>query len=232
MTSSHRRILQGTLSLAVVLSVAAEARAQKLETPGAAAAEPAPTTSPSSGNPGGFGDSGMLVISAERLFGYTWDHESSGSSTATRSTFTILGNPFGTLTAYPYDGPRIGFDYFVTKSISAGAGLLFGRSSSGTAASNNFQVNPRIGYGLMVGPWLAVWPRAGLTYVYQTLPDLSYLGLTIDLTAVIVVASHLAITFAPVVNVGLSGTAKATNGTNGDIKFTTLGAEFGLAMPF
>src|SRR5579862_9042532 len=158
MTSSQRWMLQGTLSLAVVLSVAAEAHAQKLETPGAAAAEPAepaPTTSSPSG-PVGFGDSGQFVLSAERLFGYTWDHESWGNSTGTRSSFAILGNSFGSgLAAYPYDWPRLAFDYFVTKSISGGVGLLFGRSSSGGSATTNFQVNPRIGYGMMVGPWLA-----------------------------------------------------------------------------
>ena len=78
---------------------------------------------------------------------------------------------------------------------------------------------------MMVGPWLAVWPRLGVTYVSAT--NLSYLGLTIDLAAVILVAPHLAITFAPVANIGLSGKAG-----NLDQKFTTLGAEFGLAVPF
>jgi hypothetical protein len=229
MTSSHRRILQGTLSLAVVLSVAAEARAQKLETPGAAAAEPAPAPSSPSG-PSAFGDSGQFVLSAERLFGYTWDHESSGGNSGSRSTFTVLGNPFGTDSAYPYDGPRIGFDLFFMKSISAGAGILFGRSTSGNSAVNSFQFAPRIGYGMMVGPWLAVWPRLGVTYVNQT--DLNYLGLTIDLTAVAMLSSHLAITFAPIANIGLSGTATAAGGGSAGIKFTTLGAEFGLAIPF
>jgi hypothetical protein len=229
MTSSQRWMLQGTLSLAVVLSGAAEARAQNLETPGAAAAEPAPPPSSPSG-PSAFGDSGQFVLSAERLFGYTWDHESSGANTGTRSTFTILGNPFGAAPAYPYDGPRIGFDLFVTKSISAGAGILFGRTTSGNSAVNSFQFAPRIGYGMMVGPWLAVWPRAGVTYVNQT--DLNYLGLTIDLTAVAILSPHLALTFAPVANIGLTGTATTAGGGSAGIKFTTLGAEFGLAIPF
>ena len=78
---------------------------------------------------------------------------------------------------------------------------------------------------MMVGPWLGVWPRAGVTYVYAT--NQSYLGLTIDLAAVITVAQHFAITFAPVANIGLSGTKASVSD-----KFTTLGVEFGLAMPF
>jgi hypothetical protein len=226
MNSSQRWMLQGTLSLAVVLSVAAEARAQNLETPGAAAAEPAPTTSPASASPAGFGDGGQFVLSAERLFGYNWDHFSnvSAGNPSSSSTYSLLGNPFGA-GSYPYDWPRIGFDYFVTKSVSAGAALAFSRYTIGNSATNAFEVAPRIGYGKMVGPWLAVWPRVGVTYVSAT--NLNYLGLTIDLAAVIVVAPHLAITFAPVANIGLSGKTGNVNQ-----KYTTLGAEFGLAVPF
>jgi len=226
MISNQKWMLHGALSLAVVLS-AAEVRAQKLETPGSPAAEAAPTTSSSSG-PTGFGDSGQFVLSAERLFGYNWDHESVGTRTGTSSTYTLLGNPAGAAN-YPYDWPRLGFDYFMTKSISAGAALAFARTTSGSNSSNVFQVAPRVGYGMMVGPWLGVWPRAGVTYVGAT--NQSYLGLTIDLAAVITVAQHLAITFAPVANIGLTGTSKP-NGVSTSDKLTTLGVEFGLAIPF
>jgi hypothetical protein len=219
MISNPKWMLQGALSLVVVLS-AAEARAQKLETPGSPAAEAAPTTSPSSG-PTGFGDSGQFVLSAENLFGFTYDHPSAGPS---RTTYSLLASPFG-IAATPYDLPRLGFDYFVTKSISAGAALGFARTSSGNNAINTFEAAPRIGYGMMVGPWLGVWPRAGVTYVNST--GQSYLGLTIDLAAVIVVSSHLAVTFAPVGNIGLSGTQN-----NSSLKLTTVGVQFGLAILF
>jgi hypothetical protein len=218
MISNQKWMLHGALSLAVVLS-ATETRAQKLETPGSPAAEAA--AAPSSSGPTTFGDSGQFVLSAERLFGYNWDHPSVGSST---NTISILGNGYGVAT-YPYDWPRLGFDYFLTKSISAGAALAFSRVTGGGDSLNAFEVAPRLGYGMMVGPWLAVWPRLGVTYVKST--DLTYLGLTIDLAAVIMVAPHLAITFAPVANIGLTGKA----GSN-DRKYTTLGAEFGLAIPF
>lgn len=219
MISNQKWMLHGALSLAVVLS-AAEVRAQKLETPGSPAAEAAPTTSSSSG-PTAFGDGGQFVLSAERLFGYNWDHPSVGNST---NTVSVLGNPYG-VGAYPYDWPRLGFDYFLTKSISAGAALAFSRVTGGGNSSNAFEVAPRLGYGMMVGPWLGVWPRAGVTYINAT--NQSYLGLTIDLAAVIMVAPHLAITFAPVANIGLSGKLG-----NNSLKYTTLGVEFGLAIPF
>jgi hypothetical protein len=227
MTSNRKWMLQGLLSLGVVLS-AAEVRAQKLETPGSPAAEAAPT--PPSG-PAGFGDGGQLVVSIERLFGYNWAHESLGNATGSANTYTLLGNPYGS-GVYPYDWPRLGLDYFVVKSISVGGAVAFARTSSGTASSNQLEVSPRVGYGMMVGPWLGVWPRAGVTYVYGTNVNgtnqsQSYLGLTIDLAAVINLAPHFALTFAPVANIGLSGKQG-----NADLKFTTLGAQFGLAMAF
>jgi len=225
MQSNQKWMLHGALSLAVVLS-AAEVRAQKLETPGAPAAEAAPTTS--SSGPTGFGDGGQFVLSAERLFGYNWDHESVGTRTVTSNTYSLLGSPIG-VGSYPYDWPRLGFDYFVTKSISAGAALAFARATAGSNSFNAFQVAPRLGYGMMVGPWLGVWPRAGVTYV--SLTNQSYLALTIDLAAVIVVAQHLALTFAPVANIALTGTSKSTGVSISD-KLTTLGVELGLAIPF
>src|SRR3954465_5141945 len=218
MISNQKWMLHGALSLAVVLS-AAEVRAQKLETPGSPAAEAA--SAPSSSGPTAFGDGGQFVLSAERLFGYNWDHPSVGSST---NTVSILGNGYGVAT-YPYDWPRLGFDYFLTKSISAGAALAFSRVTGSGDSLHAFEVAPRLVCGMMVGPWLAVWPRIGVTYVKST--DLSDMGLAIDLAAVIMVAPHLAITFAPVANIGLTGKAGSS-----DRKYTTLGAEFGLAIPF
>jgi hypothetical protein len=213
-------MLQGLLSLAVVLS-AAGVRAQNLEAPGEAPkAEPAAPSGAS--GPTGFGAGGQFILSAEKLFGYNWKHESiAGSSNV--NAFTLLANPFG-VGAYSYDWPRVGFDYFVTQSISAGLAASFARITSGNASNNAWEIAPRLGYGMMVGPWLAVWPRAGVTYVSST--GQSYLGLTIDLQAVVVVAPHLAITFAPVANIGLSGTKN-----NANDKITTLGAEFGLLLP-
>src|SRR4051795_4279877 len=172
MISNQKWMLHGALSLAVVLS-AAEVRAQKLETPGSPTAEAA--SAPSSSGPTAFGDGGQFVLSAERLFGYNWDHPSVGSST---NTVSILGNGYGVAT-YPYDWPRLGFDYFLTKSISLGIAGAFARNTSGSSSLNAYEIAPRLGYGMMVGPWLGVWPRAGVTYVGAT--NLSYLGLTIDL---------------------------------------------------
>jgi len=218
MISNQKWMLHGALSLAVVLS-AAEVRAQKLETPGSPAAEAA--AAPSSSGPTAFGDSGQFVLSAENLFGFTYVHPSSGDS---RTTYGLLSSPFG-VGATPYEWPRLAFDYFLTKSISAGAGIGFARTTFGSDSVFAFQVAPRLGYGMMVGPWLGVWPQVGVTYIDST--GQNYVGLTINLAAAIVIAPHLAITVVPEGNIGLSG--KQTGQT---LKLTTAGLQFGLAIPF
>ena len=72
----------------------------------------------------------------------------------------------------------------------------------------------------MVGPWLGVWPRLGVTYVYSSSTQ-NFLALTVDALAAIIVSPHLAVTFAPNLNVGLSG--KPTT-------ILTVGVFFGLAI--
>jgi hypothetical protein len=228
MTSNAKKMLQGLVSLVVVAS-AAGAHAQNLETPGTPAAEAAaaPAAAEQSG-PSGFGDAGQFVLSIERLFGYNWDHVSSGNASASSNTYSVLGNAFG-VGAYPYDWPRLGFDYFVTKSISGGAALAFSRTSGNGGSVNAFEVAPRIGYGMQLGPAFAVWPRVGLTYINST--SVSYGAITLDLAAVILTSQHLVVTFAPVANIGIFGSS-GSGATQVAIKYTTLGAEVGLAIPF
>jgi hypothetical protein len=215
MISNQKWMLHVALSLGVVLS-AAEARAQKLETPGAPAAEAAPTTS--SSGPTGFGDSGQFVLSAENLFGFTYYRPSGGTSS---TTFSLFSNGFAGVGVNAYDWPRVAFDYFVIKGISLGGAVSASRTTTGDNSFNAIQVAPRVGYATMIGPWLGVWPRAGVTYLYSASNE-KFLALTVDALAVIMLAPHLAITFGPTVDVGLSGTPKTT----------TVGVYFGLAIPF
>ena len=212
MTSNHRRMLQGLLGLAVVLS-AAGVRAQDLETPGAKASAPA-AAAPS--GPAGFGDSGQLVLSAENMFGFNYNHPSTGSSA---TTFALFANPFG-VGVTTYQWPRLAFDAFVTKGISAGGAISFARTTFGNSSSNAFQVAPRLGYAMLVAPSLGVWPRIGVTYIYSD-SNTNFLALTVDALAAFVVGPHLAITFGPTLDVGLSGKP---------VKYTTIGVYFGLAV--
>jgi hypothetical protein len=216
MTSTHRRMLQGLLGLAVVVS-AAVVHAEDLETPGAKASAPA-AAAPS--GPSGFGDSGQLVLSAENMFGFDYTHPSTGPSS---TTFSLFSNPFG-VRATAYQWPRLAFDAFVTKGISAGGALSFSRntvSNNGVSVSTNaFQIAPRVGYAMMVAPSLGIWPRLGVTYVYSDSNN-NFLALTIDALAAFVAGPHLAITFGPTLDVGLSGKP---------VKYTSVGVYFGVAV--
>jgi len=217
MTSNHRRMAQGLLSLAVVLS-AAGVRAQNLEAPGAAPSAPAAAPA----GPSGFGDSGQFVLSAENLFGFNYNHSSNAGVKVSSTTFSVLSDPLG-VGVSTYQWPRLAFDAFVTKGISAGGAISYSRttfSASNVAAVNAFQVAPRIGYAQMVGPWLGVWPRVGVTYVYSDSND-NFLALTIDALAAIVASPHLAFTFGPTLDLGLTGKP---------VKYTSVGVYFGLAI--
>ncbi len=221
MTSNHRRMAQGLLTLAVVLSAAA-VRAQNLEAPGAAPAPAAP--SPSSG-PSGFGDSGQFILSAENLFGFNYNHP--GGNNAHATTFSLFSDGFAGVTQNTYQWPRLAFDVFVIKGISAGGAISYSRTSYSNlpanttiAATNAFEIAPRIGYAQMVGPWLGVWPRAGVTYIYSA-SNSNFLALTIDALAAIVVSPHLAITLGPTLDLGLSGKP---------VSIWTVGVYFGLAI--
>lgn len=214
MTSNHRRMLQGLLGLAVALS-AAGAHAQELETPGAKASAPAATPS----GPAGFGDGGQLVLSAENMFGFNYNHSSNTRIAPTATTFALLANPFGVgITTYQW--PRLAFDAFLTKGISAGGAISFARTTFANSSSNAFQVAPRLGYATMVAPSLGVWPRVGVTYIYSN-SNTNFLAVTVDALAAFVAGPHLAITFGPTLDVGLSGKP---------VKYTTVGVYFGLAV--
>src|SRR5215467_390969 len=138
MTSNHRRMLQALLVLAVVVS-AAGVRAQDLETPGTKSSAPA-AAAPT--GPSGFGDSGQLVLSAENMFGFNYNHSSDTRIAANSTTYSLVANPFG-VGVTTYELPRLAFDAFVTKGISLGGAISFARttsSNSATGSTNAFLV--------------------------------------------------------------------------------------------
>jgi hypothetical protein len=217
MTSNRKRMLQGAAILLTMVGTAAGARAEKADPPPADAPAAPPAAAPE--GPSGFGDGGQLVLSVERLFGYTYAHPSVGNSF---NTFTLFADSLGAA-ASPYDFPTLSFDAFVTKQISIGLAGSFLRLSSNGASLSTFEIAPRVGYSMMLGPWLAFWPRLGVTYVYSSAPQ-KYLGLTVDGLLAILASPHVMIPFGPTVNIGLTGTDSP--------KYTTAGLYFGLAVLF
>jgi len=124
-------------------------------------------------------------------------------------------------------------------SANAAAGLLLSAKEAGPASFNvggvlvtNKVVTQTSAYIDNGTGTSTVTATAGTINVAATDQASISATSTIDLTAVAMLSSHLAITFAPIANIGLSGTATAAGGGSAGIKFTTLGAEFGLAIPF
>lgn len=221
MTSNCKRTLGGMLTLAVVFS-AAEARAQSLEKPGAA---PAPDTSAAAApsGPAGFGDAGQLTISGERMFGISYRRQSPETPKST-TTVTLLANPYGIFDS-AYAWPRLGFDYFLVKGISAGLAASFFRSSNGSSNITGYELAPRVGYAATIGPWLSIWPRAGFTYVHVTQGgSLSYYAVTVEAPLVIAASQHISVLLGPSLDLGIGGT--------GTTKITDLAFQAGFALAF
>lgn len=221
MTSNFKRTLQAALAVvAVVVGSATEARAENTE----AAATPAPSGPPTTA-PAEFIDAGQWLLSVEHLFGYTYAHQSNNVHV---NTFTLLGDSEGAYKSF-YDWPRLALDTMVTRSISAGIGASFIRRTDtrGTIHESNtgYEGAVRVGYAMMLGPWLGIWPRAGVTYAHET--NQSGFAVTVEGLIVAAALPHLLFTLGPVADIGLWGKAN-----NQNVKYLNIGAYAGLAVPF
>lgn len=223
MTSNFKRTLQAALAVvAVVVGSATEARA---ETSDAAATAPAPSGLPTTA-PGEFIDAGQWLLSVEHLFGYTYAHQ---SNHVHASTFTLLGDSEGAIKSF-YDWPRLSLDTMVTRSISVGLGASFVRRSDtrGTIHESNtgYEGAFRLGYAMMLGPWVGIWPRAGVTYAHET--GASAVAVTLEGLVVAAVLPHLLVTIGPVADIGVWGHLTGV----GSVTYLNIGAYVGLAVPF
>ena len=224
MTSNFKRMLQAALVLvAVVWAAWARAAADETEPPpadappkAAAPVEPASALT--------FAAQGTWLLSAENLFGYTYAHQSNGVSA---NTFTLLGDEIGQVKSR-YNWPRLAVDMMVSSSISVGLAANFARFSASrgtsTASDTGYEGAFRVGYAMMPGPSLGIWPRLGVTYSHDT--GISSAAVTIDALVVAVAAPHLLLTFGPVADIPVYGQAGGAN-----VKFLDIGAYFGITVP-
>jgi hypothetical protein len=135
----------------------------------------------------------------ERLFGATWlessyerEYDSRWVDRQTTFSFLASGAP-----KEGFSSPRVGLDYLTELGVSVGGaagvdGLL--RHSSYTGADDDpnslvFVLAPRIGYFIRPLPWLAVWPRAGYTFLVRTRAD-DRSALTFELPVSLLVADQ------------------------------------------
>jgi hypothetical protein len=146
----------------------------------------------------GFGRTGQVILSAERLFGlsfksYTIEDGTTGDKqTTSRTDISLLWPSMTVDTISPYTIPHLAADFVVISGLTVGGSVGFGRS---TGTLKNEPVNaptaerdadtitlftfaPRIGYALAITPQIAFWPRAGVTYYSINAQGTNAVGVT------------------------------------------------------
>jgi hypothetical protein len=142
------------------------------------------TVAPALAQEGGFGKTGQIMISAERLFGLTFpsvvteDGDSHDKTTQSRTNIALLFTPLSAVQS-PYEIPRAAIDFNVASGFTVGGAIGFMSSTGKTkfepamppprpdrddATITMFLFTPRIGYVLPLSPMFGFWPRAGITY--------------------------------------------------------------------
>jgi hypothetical protein len=204
-----------------------------------------------------FGAKGQIVISAERMFGFTYDSvtltENNQDTTGSVTHFTLLSSPVGVsggnnFVWAGYGSPRVAGDYFVINRLSVGAALGYAHWSASeqepgpgvpeeTVSGDSFTFAPRAGYMLTFNDIVSFWPRAGFTYRTFSAGNASAhnLALTLEAPFAFTVIPHVAFWAGPTLDLGLDGAqsveAAGTTISN-DFNATSIGIQTGLVVYF
>ncbi len=197
-----------------------------------------------------FGEKGQIAISAERLFGFTYDHASITQNgqdrTGSVTHFSLLSSPVtvgadgGGFVWGGYGSPRVAGDYFVIDRLSLGAALGYAHWSASTQAAlgntettvsgDSFTFAPRVGYLLTFNDMIGFWPRAGFTYRTFSAADSSGhdLAFTLEAPFAFTLIPHVVFWGGPVLDLGITGSQnfQQANGTTTSVDFNAF--EFGI----
>jgi hypothetical protein len=156
------------------------------------------------------GEKGNLVFAAERLFGfYVDDEKASGARDGRDQTVVGIGwqgSPSSTLTT-----PRLGIDYFLTRSFTLGGSLgIFSHNSdlgATSVTSTGVLIAARAGYAIRFSHAVSFWPRLGLSYASVSVAGNSdgthVLALSIDAPFMFAPSENFAITVGPIIDLAL-----------------------------
>jgi len=144
-----------------------------------------------------FGNQGDFAISSERLMGvYFYDED---------FTSTNIGLGIGPSPSSIYHLPRLGLDYFVIDNLSIGGSLGFVDQDIHRGPTNSGAlINPRVGYALEFSKVFGFWPRGGFTY--RNVGGDEEFALTLEAMFYAAPVEHFAITFGPLMDLGIAGT--------------------------
>jgi len=244
---------------------AGEEKKTEPKKPAQVAAEPEPELEPEPDS-AGFGRSGQLVLAADRLFGFYLYKFSVGAYTDpsgvapeenhSGSTLAFLGSG-GTTPSVgsnpgmnPFAAPRVGFDFFVTESISVGGGLSYAsgsieeETSTAEASVSAFGLQLRGGYALAFSPLFGLWPRGGFSLATlsaesgaggTTVAEASYsmYDFTVEVPVVISPVDHFGFSVGPVIDIALGGKMTTSphpvTGAPGEVERNIAYTSYGLA---
>ena len=147
---------------------------------------------------------GNLVFSAERFFGFYFDHESVDITDRTSQQNDTTSFSLGW--SRPADNnllmiPRLGIDYFIGRNFTLGGNVGIFSNSINDRSQTAFLLGFRVGYALRLGHVVSLWPRAGLSYssasVEGSNADYYNFGLTVDAPFAFALTEGFAFTLGP-----------------------------------
>jgi hypothetical protein len=197
-----------------------------------------------------FGKKGQLAVSAERLFGFTYNSSSvslqGGDYDGSATGFSLLSAAPTTSGPgnYPWGGygsPRVAGDYFVIDHLSIGGALGYAHVSltdqppglnnnESTQSGHVFTFAPRAGYALSFNDKIGFWPRAGFTYRAFSVGNVSAhnLALTLEAPFTFNLFPHVVFWGGPTLDLGISGSASRDNGNGTTTSSNLHSTEFGI----
>jgi hypothetical protein len=207
-----------------------------------------------------FGEKGTIAISAERLFGFSYDSarvtQNGQDTKASITHFSLLSSPVsiggtgGNAGVWAgYSTPRVAGDYFIINRLSLGAAIGYAHWSASvetpgpggeetTTTGDSFTFAPRVGYFLNFTDKIGFWPRGGLTYRSYSAENAGGhdLAFTLEAPFAFLLIPHVGFWAGPTLDLGVTGSQKfeAPNGTTTSYDFNALaiGLQTGLFVYF
>jgi hypothetical protein len=190
-----------------------------------------------------FAEQGTFAFGVERVFGFYLAERTLDNNLEERKeeskgfSFAMSGYPL-----VPYQLPRVGIDYFVIDGLSIGGSIGFASQDVDSSRfdkrnnrpdfddsfeRNTFLFHPRVGYAVMFGDVIGIWPRGGITYVSSSDDDTRFnnqrrevdeseFALTAEFHLIISPIEHVGITVGPVIDFGLTGKRENRNPNDPD----------------
>ncbi len=154
------------------------------------------TTLATSASAGTFGDKGTLSFGVDRLMGiYFYDED------PVNETLIGIG---ASAPAQVYTQARFAIDGFIIDHLSIGGSFAFWSFDEKHAGNySGVLLAPRVGYTIPFNDSIGFWPRGGFTY--RNFNGNDEFALTLEGVFYASPMDHFAITFGPVLDLGLAG---------------------------